>query len=52
MPRSLTVLSKSADSELVAAAQDAVSRWLYQPVLLNGVPVEVVTTVAVTFRLN
>ncbi|MBS1875341.1 MAG: TonB family protein [Acidobacteria bacterium] len=52
VPRSLTVLSKSADSELVAAAQDAVSRWLYQPVLLNGVPVEVVTTVAVTFRLN
>lgn len=34
---------------LVNAAQNAVRQWIYQPVLLNGVPVEFVTTVAVSF---
>jgi protein TonB len=36
---------------LVSAAQAAVSRWLYRPTLLNGVPVEVITQVDVGFRL-
>jgi hypothetical protein len=31
---------------------DAVRQWHYQPTLLNGAPVEVVTTIAVTFRLD
>ncbi len=31
---------------------DAVSQWKYQPTLLNGLPVEVITTVAVNFRLE
>jgi len=26
--------------------------WRYQPALLNGEPVEVITTIDVTFRLN
>jgi protein TonB len=34
------------------AAADAVRQWLYQPSLLNGQPVEVVTQVDVTFSLN
>jgi len=36
---------------LVKAATDAVSRWRYQPTLLNGEPVEVLTEVLVTFNL-
>jgi protein TonB len=34
------------------AALDAVRGWRYTPTLLNGEPVEVVLTVAVTFALN
>jgi protein TonB len=37
---------------LVKAAVDAVQRWRYQPTLLNGEPVEVVTEVDVNFTLN
>ena len=37
---------------LAAAAQQAVSQWVYSPTLLNGDPVEVVTTVSVPFRLQ
>jgi protein TonB len=37
---------------LVTAAMDAVKRWAYSPTLLNGVPVEVITEVTVTFTLN
>ena len=49
---SLASLSKSADAELVQAARDAVSQWRYQPTLLNGEPVEVVTTITVNFKLE
>jgi protein TonB len=37
---------------LVRAAIDAVQRWKYQPTLLNGTPVEVVTEIAVNFTLS
>jgi protein TonB len=37
---------------LAPAALDAVKRWLYKPFLLNGEPVEVETTVTVTFQLQ
>ena len=37
---------------LVQAAQDAVKQWLYKPTLLNGEPVEVVTTIDVNFTLS
>jgi protein TonB len=36
---------------LIKAAIEAVSRWRYQPTLLNGEPVEVVTEVDVNFTL-
>ncbi|MFB3924045.1 MAG: energy transducer TonB [Terriglobia bacterium] len=36
---------------LVRAALEAVSRWRYQPTLLNGEPVEVLTEIDVNFRL-
>jgi len=37
---------------LVAAAQDAVKQWVYQPTLLNGDPVEVATEIDVNFTLS
>jgi TonB family protein len=44
-------ISTDVDARLVAAALDAVRVWKYQPTLLNGEPVEVVTTVTVDFQL-
>jgi TonB family protein len=44
--------SSGADPRLVNAAKDAVSQWLYEPTHLNGEPVEVITTITVSFRLN
>jgi protein TonB len=40
------------DPDFVRAAVDAVKQWRYEPTLLNGVPVEVVATITVDFRLN
>jgi TonB family protein len=37
---------------LVQAAMDAVRQWVYQPTLLNGQPVEVVTQIDVNFTLS
>jgi len=48
----LSVINTAVDPELAQAAVQAVSQWHYQPTLLNGEPVEVVTTIAVTFRLD
>jgi TonB family protein len=50
------VLSLSPFSDpvpaLTKAAMDAVRQWKYTPTLLNGEPVEVVTTITVAFRLD
>ena len=37
---------------LVKAALDSVKQWRYQPTLLNDQPVEVDTTITVTFVLG
>ena len=37
---------------LIAAAVEAVRQWVYQPTTLNGTPVEVLTTINVTFTLS
>ncbi len=37
---------------LVPAALDAVRQWTYSPTLLNGVPVEAITSIDVHFRLG
>ncbi len=37
---------------LVQAAMAAVQQWTYQPTLLNGEPVDVITTIDVNFTLN
>jgi len=39
------------DRHLRAAAEEAVTKWRYRPYLLNGRPVEIITTVRVDFRL-
>jgi TonB family protein len=47
----LTV-SSSPDPALSDAAVESVRQWRYQPTLLNGQPVEVITTISVNFRLD
>ncbi|HTS75277.1 MAG TPA: M56 family metallopeptidase [Bryobacteraceae bacterium] len=42
----------SGDPILVQSAMDAVSQWTYRPTLLNGNPVEVITTVDVNYTLS
>jgi len=37
---------------LTQAALDAVKQWKYRPTMLNGEPVEVITTITVTFTLQ
>ena len=41
-----------ADSDLTASALDAVQQWIYNPTLLNGIAVEVETTVQVNYTLT
>jgi TonB family protein len=41
----------SGPPQLAPAALNAVMQWVYQPTLLNGKPVEVVTTIDVPFTL-
>ena len=43
---------ESGDPELTDAATAAVRQWVYQPTLLNGNPVEVVTQVDINFTLT
>jgi TonB family protein len=38
--------------ELAQAAMDAVKQWVYEPTLLNGAPVEVITQIDVNFTLS
>jgi protein TonB len=42
----------SGPQMLQQAAVDAVSQWVYEPYLLNGVPTEVDTTITVNFKLG
>lgn len=42
----------SGPEELIQAALDAVRQWRYQPTLLNGIPVEVSTTIDVIYTLS
>jgi len=45
-------INTAVDSRLAKLALDAVSQWTYEPTLLNGQPVEVVTTVTIDFKLQ
>jgi protein TonB len=44
VPRRIRLLEQSA--------QEAVRQWAYTPTLLNGVPVPVIMTVTVNFKLS
>jgi TonB family protein len=46
------VLNTTVNPGLAQAALDAVRQWRYQPTLLNGQPVEIVTNIEVTFELD
>ncbi|HEV2687503.1 MAG TPA: TonB family protein [Bryobacteraceae bacterium] len=48
---SLKVIN-SADPDLAREAMNAVGQWRYEPTLLNGEPVEVVTTITMDFSLQ
>lgn len=48
----LSVMNTFIDPALARAALDAVQQWRYEPTLLNGLPVEVTTTIAVNFLLQ
>jgi protein TonB len=43
---------KSGHPLLIQVAMDAVRQWRYRPTLLNGEPVEVITTITVNFTLT
>ncbi len=51
-PLQLSVANAGMDPALVNAATDAVNQWRWQPTLLNGEPVEVLTTIQVDFTLK
>jgi TonB family protein len=46
------VLNTDVHPGLAQAALDAVKQWRYEPTLLNGQPVEVVTSIDVVFELD
>jgi TonB family protein len=48
--KNISVLS--GDPLLIQAAMDAVKQWKYEPTLLTGDPVELDTTITVTFKLD
>ena len=52
VPTSLKVLKNPGNEEFVSAALSAVEQWRYQPTLLNGEPIEVLTTIQVDFKLS
>jgi TonB family protein len=52
VPTSLRVLKNPGKEDFVTAALSAVEQWRYQPTLLNGEPIEVLTTVQVDFKLS
>ena len=49
---SIRVLTAQEHPDFAVAAVDAVRQWVFTPTLLNGVPVEVVMTVSLTFDLE
>lgn len=49
---SLQRINQLVDERLAQAAADAVNRWKYEPTLLNGEPVEIITEIEVNFVLN
>jgi TonB family protein len=51
-PLNPEVVNTDVHPALAQAALDAVKQWRYSPTLLNGQPVEVMTTVSIAFELE
>ncbi|HEX4278802.1 MAG TPA: M56 family metallopeptidase, partial [Bryobacteraceae bacterium] len=51
-PLSIVPQNTAVDPAFVTAATDAVSQWRYRPTLLNGEPIEVLTTITIDFKLQ
>lgn len=51
-PITLTPQNTAVDPAFVSAAMDAVRQWRYQPAMLNGQPIEIITTITVDFKLQ
>jgi protein TonB len=49
--KSLKIVMSAGSKDLDRSALKAVRQWRYKPYLLNGEPVEVQTTINVTFSL-
>jgi TonB family protein len=47
----LEVMNTDVHPDLVQSAKEAVSQWRYQPTLLNGEPVEIITEITVNYTL-
>jgi TonB family protein len=52
VPLEIELLNTSAHPEFVAVSTDAVRQWRYEPTLLNGNPVEVITNITINFTLS
>ena len=52
VPDSMVPQNTSVDPAFVNAAMDAVRQWRYSPALLNGEPIELLTTITVDFKLQ
>ena len=51
VPISLEQVNQLVDARFVKVATDAVRQWRYQPTLLNGEPVEIISMIQVNFTL-
>ena len=51
VPKSISVEDAGGPSDFADAAIQAVKEWRYKPTLLNGQPVEVLTTITINFTL-
>lgn len=51
VPVSMSVQDPGGPSDFSDAAIEAVKQWRYKPTLLNGQPVDVMTTVQINFTL-
>jgi TonB family protein len=51
-PLSLRVMNTQVDPDLARSAVESVSQWRYQPTLLNGEPVEIITQITVNYTLS
>jgi hypothetical protein len=45
-------LSNKADPDLTDAARQAMTHWIYRPYLIDGIPVQVKTTITINFTLG